>query len=151
MGRLHPKLGDVGFLPGALGSTLLIVAGWSFFILTGSIATIWPMFGVANQLLAATALSVATTIILRESKKRWHAVVTLGPLLFVGTTTITAGIKAMLTLYLPMTERPETSFIGKVNLLVTGILLVCVAMVIIGSARKWIELVARPAEHASTT
>jgi carbon starvation protein len=151
MGRLHPKLGDVGFLPGALGSTLLIVAGWSFFILTGSIATIWPMFGVANQLLAATALSVATTIILRESKKRWHALTTLLPLAFVGTTTITAGIKAMLTLYLPMTERPETSFIGKVNLLVTGILLVCVAMVIIGSARKWIELVARPAEHASPT
>ncbi len=149
-GRAHEKLGDVGWLPGALGSTLIIVLGWSFFILTGSIATIWPMFGVANQLLAATALSVATTIILRESKKRWHALVTLGPLAFVGTTTITAAIKAMLTLYLPMTERPETSFIGKVNLLVTGILLACVVFVIAGSARKWIQLVSAPREaHGS--
>ena len=48
----------------------LIVAGWTYFILTGNIATIWPMFGIANQLLACAALCVGTTIILREAPRR---------------------------------------------------------------------------------
>ena len=66
--------------PGAVIATTLIVAGWSYFILTGNISTIWPMFGIANQLLACTALCVGTTIILREGKKKTYALVTLGPL-----------------------------------------------------------------------
>jgi carbon starvation protein len=148
-GRFHSKLGETGWLPGVIASTALVVCGWSFFILTGSIATIWPMFGVANQLLAATALCVATTIILREGTKRRYALVTFLPLLFVGTTTITAAIQAMRLLYLPMTRRPETAFIGEVNLVVTGTLLVCVTMVLFGSARRWLTLLrpeGRPAE-----
>src|SRR5262249_8590568 len=122
--------------------TALIVGGWSYFILTGSIATIWPMFGVANQLLATTALAVATTVLVREGKRRVYALVTLLPLVFVGTTTFTAGVKAIVTLYLPMVARPETSSTGKVNLLVTSVLLACVVLVLVGSARRWIQLLA---------
>ena len=91
LGRVSPQLGETGWLPGALLSTALIVGGWSYFILTGCISTIWPMFGVANQLLACAALCVATTIILREAPKKRYALVTLLPLAFVSTTTITAG------------------------------------------------------------
>src|SRR5207248_10645193 len=54
-GRLHPKLGRPDWMPGAVISTLLVVVCWSYFIWTGSIDTIWPMFGIANQLLAAIA------------------------------------------------------------------------------------------------
>jgi carbon starvation protein len=146
VGRAIPKFGQTAWLPGALLSTLLIVGGWSYFILTGSIATIWPMFGVANQLLASTALCVGTTVILREARDKRHALVTLVPLAFVGTTTLTAGVMAITTLYVPMLNRPETATVGKVNLLVTATLLVCVALVIVGSVRRWIELLGQRRE-----
>ncbi len=145
-GRASPKLGETGWVPGALASTALIVAGWTWFILTGSIATIWPMFGVANQLLASTALCVGTTVILREAADRRYALVTLLPLAFVSTTTITAGVQAIRTLYLPMLRAPETATMGLVNLAVTGTLLVCVALVIGGSVRRWLTPAPRPAQ-----
>ena len=61
LGGFYPPLGRKDWMPGAVGSTLVIVASWSYFIWNGSINTIWPMFGIANQLLAAVALAVATT------------------------------------------------------------------------------------------
>jgi carbon starvation protein len=132
LGRISPRLGDPGWLPGSLFSTALIVGGWSYFMLTGTIATIWPMFGVANQLLASAALCVATTIILREGRRRRYALVTFVPLAFVATTTITAGVEHIAALY---RERPT---LLQVNLLVTATLLACVALVIGGSVRRWI-------------
>ena len=137
-GKVSPKLGETGWLPGALLSTLFIVVGWTYFILTGSIATLWPMFGVANQLLASAALCVATTVILREAPRRRYALVTLLPLAFVSTTTITAGVQAIRTLYVPMMQAPGTATVGRVNLLVTATLLGCVALVIGGSVRRWL-------------
>ena len=84
MGRISPELGKSTSRTGAFVATALIVAGWSYFILTGNISTIWPMFGIANQLLACTALCVGTTILLREAKKKSYALITIAPLLFVG-------------------------------------------------------------------
>src|SRR5207253_5114609 len=63
-GRLWKPFGRTQWLPSALISTALIVSAWAYFIWTGNISTIWPMFGVANQLLAAVALAVGTAIIL---------------------------------------------------------------------------------------
>ena len=137
MGRVSPELGKSTSKPGAIIATTLIVAGWTYFILTGSISTIWPMFGIANQLLACTALCVGTTIILREGKKKVYALVTLAPLLFVGTTTITAGIESVRRIFLPLMANPATHTLGIVNVTVTILLLVCVALVIVGSAWRW--------------
>jgi carbon starvation protein len=138
VGRAWPKFGETGWLPGSLLSTAFIVCGWAYFILTGSIATIWPMFGVANQLLASAALCVGTTIILREAKNKRYAFVTLVPLAFVATTTLTAGVQAIRTLYIPMMAVPETAAVGKVNTLVTATLIGCVTLVIGGSIRRWL-------------
>jgi carbon starvation protein len=143
--RAVPELGESTSKLGAVLSTLFIVSGWTWFILKGTISTIWPMFGIANQLLACTALCVATTILLREAPKRRYAWVTLAPLLFVGTTTITAGVESLATLYLPMMKDPATYTMGIVNVVVTTSLLVCVGMVIVGSARRWLALVREPA------
>jgi carbon starvation protein len=55
------KLGDAEWLPGSLGATAFMVLAWGYFIWTGNINTIWPLFGIANQLLGAVALAVATT------------------------------------------------------------------------------------------
>ncbi|MDC0717642.1 carbon starvation CstA family protein [Nannocystis bainbridge] len=140
MGRFHRKLGDPSWPPGAVLSSLVIVAGWSYFILTGSIATIWPMFGIANQLLAAVALAVGTTIVLKEGRRPAYAWVTLGPLLFVGTTTLTAGFRSLVEVYVPMTRDPATATMGIVNTIVTGTLLACVVAILAMSGRKWLEI-----------
>jgi len=144
-GRAFPRFADPSWLPGAVLSTGLIVAGWAYFIWTGSIQTIWPMFGVANQLLAMTALCVGTTMLLRSARKPVYALVTLLPLCFVGTTTTTAGIKAITDLYLPMSRAPETATVGRVNLLVTGTLLACVLLVLLGCIRRWSQILSERA------
>jgi carbon starvation protein len=108
--------------------------------LTGNISTIWPMFGIANQLLACAALCVGTTIILREAPKKAYAWVTIGPLCFVGVTTITAGVQSVLRIYHPMSQVAGTRVTGLVNMIVTSVLLVGVAFVIAGSVRRWLTL-----------
>ena len=147
MGRFSPELGRSTSTSGALVATLLVVGGWTYFILTGSISTIWPMFGIANQLLACTALCVGTTIILREAKRKVYALVTLGPLAFVGTTTIVAGVESVRRIFVPMTAVAETRTTGLVNVAVTTLLLVCVALIIVGSAVRWWGLARAPKDR----
>ena len=142
LGRRWKKFGDTSWAPGAALSSGVLVVAWSYFILTGSIATIWPMFGIANQLLASVALAVGTTILLREAKKPVYAWVALGPLMFVGTTTITAGLRALFEVYVPMIGVPATATMGYVNAAVTGTLLACVIAILAMSARKWREILA---------
>ncbi|HYJ10617.1 MAG TPA: carbon starvation protein A [Polyangiaceae bacterium] len=140
LGRFSPELGRSTSHTGSFLATALIVAGWTYFILTGNISTIWPMFGIANQLLACAALCVGTTIILREASKKAYAWVTLGPLCFVGVTTITAGVQSVLTIYYPMSQAPATRITGLVNLVVTSVLLCGVAFIIVGSVSRWLQL-----------
>jgi carbon starvation protein len=144
MGRFSPELGKSTSRSGAFIATSVIVGGWAYFILTGNISTIWPMFGIANQLLACTALCVGTTILLREAKKKSYALITLAPLAFVGTTTITAGVQSVQKIFLPMLAKPATYTTGIVNVVVTSILLVCVTLVIVGSAIRWWGLARAP-------
>ncbi len=90
LGRLWKPLGNLDWLPAALLATGLVVCGWGYFIWTGSVETIWPMFGMANQLLAVIALAVVTTGLVNAGRGR-YAAVTLLPMLFVATTTSTTG------------------------------------------------------------
>jgi len=144
LGRFSPELGKSTSYAGSFLATGLIVGGWTYFILTGNISTIWPMFGIANQLLACASLCVGTTIILRESSKKSYAWITLGPLCFVSTTTITAGIQSVLTIYYPMSQVAATRVTGLVNLVVTSLLLCGVVFIIIGSASRWLALAKTP-------
>jgi carbon starvation protein len=143
--RWSPELGRPSSRVGSVVATLAVVAGWTWFILSGSVSTIWPMFGIANQLLACAALSVATTILLRESPKKVYALITVLPLAFVATTTITAGVESIGMLFLPMARRPETHVVGLVNAVVTAGLVVCIAVIIVGSAARWLTLLRAPA------
>jgi carbon starvation protein len=150
--RVSPRWGNPAFVPGAVVSSLLIVFGWAAFIWTGEIATIWPMFGVANQLLASVALVVATTILLREAKHVRYALITFLPLLFVGTTTLTAGVRSVAEVYWKMAQTPATRVMGLVCTGVTSILIACVLIILVVSAREWAKLLrARRAEGTTTT
>src|SRR5438034_6084619 len=93
-------------------STFVVTAGWALLVKTGSISTIWPMFGIANQLLAVVALALITTLLINSGKGR-YAPVTLLPMLFVTATTLTAG-KIMLGQFL---ERND--WVGTLNFALT--------------------------------
>jgi carbon starvation protein len=138
--RAAPELGKRHGTEVGIFATLFVVGGWTYFILTGNISTIWPMFGIANQLLACTALCVGTTILLRENKRKVYALCTLLPLAFVGTTTISAGVESVRTMFWPMAMKEATRSVGLVNVAFTSTLLVCVGMVIVGSMIRWIGL-----------
>jgi carbon starvation protein len=145
------RLGDPASLPAAALSTLIVVVGWAWLISSGSIATIWPMFGIANQLLAAVALVVGTTIILKEGRRRCYALVTGLPLLFVGSTTLIAGVRALIEIYLPMIDAPATATIGRVCSAVTVVLLFSVLVIMAAAGRRWAQsLAARSSAPASS-
>ena len=137
-GRVWKPLGRVDWLPGTLLSTGLIVAGWTYFILTGSIATIWPMFGIANQLLAAIALAVGTTILINSGRGR-YAWATIVPMAFVAVTALTAGFLSVRDNFLPMTRLPDPAkaFQGWVNAGLTAVMMTCVVFLIVEAVLAW--------------
>jgi carbon starvation protein len=89
-GYIWKPLGRQRWMPGILGSSLLVVAAWGYLIYYGGVSTIWPMFGVSNQLLAAIALGVGTTLIIKSGKAK-YAWVTGVPMAFMFVTTLTAS------------------------------------------------------------
>ena len=136
-GRFYAKFEQPNWLPGSLLTTFVVVAGWAAFIWSGSISTIWPMFGIANQLLASVALCVATTIIINMGKVR-YSWVTLVPLSFVASTTLVAGWLSIKDNFWPLSQKPETAMQGYINVGLTAILMMAAIIIIIDSVRHWI-------------
>ncbi|HJR60595.1 MAG TPA: carbon starvation protein A [Vicinamibacterales bacterium] len=138
LGQFYAPMARQEWMPGAVFSTLLVVCSWAYFIWTGSISTIWPMFGIANQLLAALALAVATTIIVNAGKAR-YVWVTLVPLAFVAFTTLTAGVLSVRDNFWPMAIGPDTSlnFQGWLNTTLTVIMMICVVVILGNAMWKW--------------
>jgi len=96
-------------------------------IYTGTISTLWPLFGTGNQLLATIALAVVTTFLVNMDKVK-YAWVTAVPMCFVGVTTLTAGVLSIKTIYWPMTQTPGKEFTGYLD---TTLMMIFVAGVII--------------------
>jgi carbon starvation protein len=138
LGKLWKPLGDLDWWPAAFLATGLVVLGWASFIATGSVETIWPMFGMANQLLAVIALAVVTTAIINSGRAR-YAPVTLVPMLFVLTTTSTAGYYEITGKFWGMIQRHEV-LRGSLNIGLTGMLLICAAVILASAAVRWLAL-----------
>jgi carbon starvation protein len=136
-GRFYRKLEEPNWLPGSVITSLLVVCAWAAFIWSGSISTIWPMFGIANQLLAAVALCVATTILINSGKAK-YAWVTIVPLIFVSTTTLVAGFKSITDIFWPLAQRAETSTQGLINTSLTAIIMIAAVVIMIDSIRRWL-------------
>ncbi|MEP6717815.1 MAG: carbon starvation CstA family protein [bacterium] len=142
-GRFYRKLEEPNWLPGSIITSALVVAAWGAFIWSGSISTIWPMFGVANQLLASVALCVATTIIINMGKAK-YSWVTILPLSFVATTTLVAGWESITDIFWPLAQKPETSMQGYINTGLTAIIMVAAVIILIDSIRRWFGFGKRP-------
>jgi carbon starvation protein len=136
MGRFYKPLERPDWMPGAIITSALIVGGWTYFIRTGSISTIWPMFGIANQLLATIALCVGTTVIINSGRAR-YAWVTITPLAFVATTTLTAGWRSIFDIFLKDAQVAETMFRGYLDASLTAIMMTCAVIVLVDSIVRW--------------
>lgn len=139
-GKFYKSFERVDHLPSAIISTALITCGWGYFVFTGSIGTIWPMFGTANQLLAGIALCVGTTVIINMGKAK-YAWVTLVPMAFVMATTLSAGWMNITQNFIPMTQKEGLVFQGYVNSILTAAIMICAVIIILDSFRVWYKSV----------
>jgi carbon starvation protein len=136
-GKVYKPFQRTDWLPGNLVASFLIVFAWAYFIYTGSVSTIWPMFGAANQLLATIALTIATSYIINRGRIK-YAWITILPMVFVGVTTVTAAILNIKNIYLPQLLVPSTLVPGLINLILTGCILICVIVIFVNAVPKWI-------------
>jgi len=117
---------------------------WGYLLYHNDISTIWPMFGVANQLLAAVALAIGTTLILRTNRAR-YALVTFLPLCFVLVTTLDAGWQNMMGYLAKGTAQDH------LNLALTAAMTVMVIVITADAGRAWLRLLrekrSQPAEQ----
>lgn len=139
LGKVHPRFSQTDWLPGAVLATLVVTAGWGVLIYTGSIDTIWPMFGIANQLLAVVALCLVTTLLVNTGRGR-YAPVTLLPMLFVTLTTMTAGAKMMPQFHARATSGAWSWTKYTLNTGLTVFVMACVGMLLLIAASRWVAV-----------
>jgi carbon starvation protein len=117
----------------------LVVLGWGYLIYTGSISTIWPLFGTGNQLLATIALAVTTTFLINMGKQK-YAWITAVPMCFVGVATLTAGVLSIKNIFWPLTSTPGQVFTGYLDSVLMAIFIVGVVLVVFSAVRRWIAV-----------
>jgi carbon starvation protein len=157
LGHVYKPLGRTSWYPSILGTSALIVAAWGYFLWQGvkdplgGINSLWPLFGIANQLLATVALCLATTIIIKMHRSK-YAAVTLVPLVWLVAVTFTASWHKMfdpnprvgfLSQAQVLAAGPVTAatarliFNNRLDAAVTGVLVLMVTLVLVESLRQW--------------
>ncbi len=165
LAHVHRPLGRSNWLPGMLSTSAVIVLAWGYFLYQGvrdplgGINSLWPLFGIANQLLAAMALCVGTTILIKMHGARYMWI-TLAPLAWLVLVTFTAGWQKIFSPlpavgFLAQADKLQTAldagavaaakaaetqaliFNARLDAVVCGIFLVLVATVLTDSIRVW--------------
>jgi carbon starvation protein len=177
LGNLYAPLGRTSSLPANLLASGLIVAGWGYFLYQGvvdplgGINSLWPLFGIANQLLASTALALATTILVKSGRPLF-AVTTLLPLGWLLSVTMTAGTQKiwhpdrrigflaqadhlasqLASGAIPLEQTAQTQiliFNSRLDAAVTGLFMLLVAIVVLDAARVWWQTLRPPGSAAA--
>ena len=169
LGHIYAPLGRTSWYPSILATSALIVAAWGVFLWQGvkdplgGINSLWPLFGIANQLLATVALCVATTIIIKSGRAR-YAPVTLIPLCWLVVVTFTASWHKIFDPdprigFLSQVRRllagPATTTSARLVLnnrldaVVTAALVAMVSLVLFESLRQWISILSGRTEARS--
>jgi len=133
IGTVIPKFSEKRWMPGILITSGLFTASWGYLVYTGDISTIWPLFGMSNQLLAAVGLLIGTTMIIRMNKAKYAWMTAIPGLSMVGIT-FWAGYLNVMNNYLPK---------GLYLLATLAIIVMCLmAVVIVGTVKRWMQLLA---------
>ena len=131
IGQVIPKFQEKHWMPGILSTSAIFTFMWGYLVYTGDISTIWPLFGMSNQLLAAVGLLIGTTMIIRMGKAR-YAWMTAVPGLSMVVITFWAGYLQVVNNYIPK---------GLYLLAVLAVIVMALmAVVIVGTVRRWMEL-----------
>jgi carbon starvation protein len=162
LGHVYKPLGRTSWYPSILATSALIVAAWGYFLWQGvkdplgGINSLWPLFGISNQLLATVALCVATTIIIKMHRAK-YAVVTLVPLAWLVAVTFTASwhkifdsnprvgflaqARVLAASPVPISSATvQLIFNNRLDAAVTGALVVMVTLVLVESLRQWMGI-----------
>ena len=136
-GTVYAPLRTVNWMPGGIGASLLVVGSWGYLLATGSVSTIWPMFGAANQLLGMLALCVGTTVLIKMDKAQ-YLWVTAVPMVFVGVITLSGSYE----LFVLFVTKAAAAAMGEAVVFYLDAALVgivaALAVVILGdSVSKW--------------
>ena len=165
LGHVHPALGRTSWMPGVLATSSAVVLAWGYFLYQGvrdplgGINSLWPLFGIANQLLAAIALCVATTILIKMHRARyiwitgvplvWLVIVTFtaswqkifSPLPRIGFLAQADQLAAALRSGAIAADRVAPTqtllFNARLDAAVCGVFLILVAVILIDSIRVW--------------
>jgi len=132
LGKAYAPFARPNWWPGAILATGIVTVGWGALVWSGEIRTIWPMFGIANQLLAVLALALVTTWLVNTGRGR-YAWVTVPPMLFVIATTMSAG-----------TIMTVTKQLSLLNLSLVLFVIISVFTVVVMALARWIGLTPRP-------
>ena len=130
LGRVFPKLLEKKWVPGIILTSFLFTGSWGYLVYTGDISTIWPLFGMANQLLASSALIICTTMIIRTGKAKF-AWITAVPGVFMAFVTMYAGYLNIAN-YLPQ----RLYLLAGLSIVIMALMLV----VFFATFKRWIEL-----------
>ncbi|HMF79163.1 MAG TPA: carbon starvation CstA family protein [Bryobacteraceae bacterium] len=168
LGHVYKPLGRIGWKPGVLLTSAIVVAAWGYFLYQGvidplgGINSLWPLFGISNQLLSAIALCVATTVLIKMHRARYMWI-TVAPLAWLVTVTFTAGLQkifaespklgflshatalsdAIAAGKIAAAKIPETRaviFNERLDAVVCGVFLLLVTIILLDSFRVWYGL-----------
>ena len=131
LGKFVPKLGETTWKPGIAFTSLLFTSAWGYLVYTGDITTIWPLFGMSNQLLATSGLIIGTTMLIRMGKTR-YAWVTAIPGILMIPVTMCAGYLNIVDNYLPKKNYLLVNF--------SLVLMILMTIIFISAFMKWYEL-----------
>jgi len=166
LGHISPPLGRTSWMPGVIATSAMVVAAWGYFLVQGvrdplgGINSLWPLFGISNQLLASIALCVATTILLKMhgAKFMW---ITCAPLAWLLSATFTAAWQKIFSPipavgFLAQADRMEAALRGgtagnvadtqtlifnaRLDAAICGIFMVLVAVILVDSIRIWVGI-----------
>jgi carbon starvation protein len=136
-GRVFKPLARTDSVPASLFATVVIVCSWAYFIWTGNIATVWPMFGVANQLLGVVAFAVGTTLVINIGRQK-YAWITFLPLCFLSVTTLSAGYLNIRDNFWPLAVGPDPALVaqGYIDSVCMAIMMFCAVVILVTTSTR---------------
>ncbi|RWU10769.1 carbon starvation CstA family protein [Pedobacter chitinilyticus] len=138
LGSVIPKFNDKNWMPGIIISSLIFTFSWGYLVYTGNVSSIWPLFGISNQLLAACGLIVCTTMLIRMNRKK-YALCSAIPGVFMAVITFWAGYEQVVNVYLPKQQYLLASL--------AALAMVLMLIVFVNTFTRWSKLLKMQGEH----